>query len=430
MSAVVWPLVASLLLLLTNALFVAAEFSIVSAPRASLEHLALRGHRAARRVLDIIDTPARRDRYLATVQIGVSVASLGLGMYGEHAIAALIGDALGTTLPARVSVHVVASTVAIALLTYAHIVLGEMLPKTLALQAAAWTAIYTVPAVEVLQQVLRPFVLLLNGVSALVLRTTGLDRPQAARERYHDPEELQIIIQESQEGGQLHQDAGELLRELFEFGNLTASEVMVPRVQMTSVQVGASADELRRIVRARLHTRYPVHAGNPDDILGCLHIKDVITHLVSGEPISMIDVRPVPYVPVTALLDEVLTAMRRARSHMAVALDEHGGTAGIITIEDLFEEVVGTIGDEDDGAPPVPGEGGAWTVRGTTRLRDVGEALDIPFEYPDVQSVSGLVLALLGRPPVRGDAVVWAGIRIEVTAVDGRGVQEAALSRL
>mgnify|MGYP003704226019 FL=1 len=144
----------------------------------------------------------------------------------------------------------------------------------------------------------------------------------------------------------------------------------------------------------------------------------------------MIDVRPVPYVPVTALLDEVLTAMRRARSHMAVALDEHGGTAGIITIEDLFEEVVGTIGDEDDGAPPVPGEGGAWTVRGTTRLRDVGEALDIPFEYPDVQSVSGLVLALLGRPPVRGDAVVWAGIRLEVTAVDGRGVQEAALSRL
>ena len=284
--------------------------------------------------------------------------------------------------------------------------------------------------IEVLQQVLRPFVLLLNGVSTLVLRVTGLDRPQAARERYHDPEELQIIIQESQEGGQLRHDAGELLRELFEFGNLTASEVMVPRVQMTSVRVGADADELRRIVRARLHTRYPVHTGNPDDILGSLHIKDIIRHLVSGEPISMLDVRPVPYVPVTAQLDEVLTAMRRSRSHMAVALDEHGGTAGIVTIEDLFQEVVGTIGDTGDVTPPVPGEGGAWTARGTTRLRDVGEALGITFEYPDVQSVSGLVLALLGRPPVRGDAVVWAGIRIEVTAVDGRGVQEAALSRL
>ena len=147
MSAAVWPLVASLLLLLTNALFVAAEFSIVSAPRASLEHLALRGHRSARRVLDIIDAPARRDRYLATVQIGVSVASLALGMYGEHAIAAVIGDALGTNLPGRISAHVVASAVAIAMLTYAHIVVGEMLPKTLALQAATWTAIYTVPAV-------------------------------------------------------------------------------------------------------------------------------------------------------------------------------------------------------------------------------------------------------------------------------------------
>jgi CBS domain containing-hemolysin-like protein len=430
MSAMAWPLVASLLLLLANALFVAAEFSLVSAPRASLEHLALRGHRSARRVLDIIDDPAQRDRYLATVQIGVSVASLALGMYGEHAIAAVIGDALGTNLPGRISAHVVASAVAIAMLTYAHIVVGEMLPKTLALQAATWTAIYTVPAVEVLQQVLRPVVWLLNAVSALVLRSTGLDRTQSATERYHDPEELQIIIQESQEGGQLRHDAGELLRELFEFGNLTASEVMVPRVQMTSVRVGADADELRRIVRARLHTRYPVHTGNPDDILGSLHIKDIIRHLVSGEPISMLDVRPVPYVPVTAQLDEVLTAMRRSRSHMAVALDEHGGTAGIVTIEDLFQEVVGTIGDTGDVTPPVPGQGGAWTARGTTRLRDVGEALGITFEYPDVQSVSGLVLALLGRPPVRGDAVVWAGIRIEVTAVDGRGVQEAALSRL
>lgn len=430
MTGLAWTLGASALLLIANALFVAAEFSIVSVPRASLEHLAIRGHRAARRVLEIIDDPARRDRYLATVQIGVSVASLGLGMYGEHAIADLIGNALGTSFPARLSVHVVASALSLAVLTYAHIVVGEMLPKTLALQAATSTAIYTAPAVEALQNILRPFVLLLNGVSALTLRTVGLDQPQAATERYHDPEELQIIIQESQEGGQLQRDAGELLGDLFEFGNLTASEVMVPRVQMTSIPVGASTDDLRRIVRARLHTRYPVHAGNPDDILGSLHIKDIITHLASGQPVAMADVRPVPYVPVTAMLDEVLTAMRRARSHMAVALDEHGGTAGIVTIEDLFEEVVGTVGDGQDVPATIVAGDGRWVVRGTARLRDVSEAIELPFEYPDVQSVSGLVLALLGRPPVVGDAVVWAGMRIEVTAVDGRGVHEAVITRL
>jgi len=418
-----------LALLLANAVFVAGEFAIVGVPRTSIERLASLGNTLARRVIRILDSVKRRDRYLATTQIGVSLASLGLGMYGEHVVAESIAAWLEPLNVSRwVAAHTIGSVVAVALLTYGHLVIGEMVPKALALQGAERTAMLVSPAIEAIEKAILPLVIVLDALRALTVRAIGISGEVAEEERYHSTEELQLIIQESQEEGLLRGESGRILRELFEFGDLKAWQVMVPRVRLVAVRIGTTADQLRDIVRTRPHTRFPVHTGDPDNIVGMVHIKDVLRHIVLQQPVAMGDARHVPYIPATTPLDEMLSAMRRARAQMAVVMDEHGGTAGIVTIEDLFEEVVGEI-DEGRGRTPIWRDAtGRLLVRGTVRLKDAAEAIGRSLEHPDVQTISGLVLTLLGRPPSVGDVVTWNGVRIEVTGVSGRGVADTALT--
>jgi CBS domain containing-hemolysin-like protein len=431
MTAVLIPIAIILLLVLANGLFVAAEFAIVGAPRASIEHKASQGRRLAQRVSRILDSPARQDRYIATTQIGISVASLGLGMYGEHVVADWVARALEPLGENRwIAAHTIASVVALALLTYVHIVVGEMVPKALALQRADRTALYVSPLITGLERTILPLVVGLNAIGNGILRLLGVKRQEVNTERYHTTAELQFIIKESQEGGLLRGEAGGILRELFEFGDLAAAEVMVPRVHVVGIHTGTSSAELRAIVQATPHTRYPVHSGDLDHIVGSVHIKEILRHLVADKPITAADARRLPDVPASAPLDQVLAAMRRYRSQMAVVMDEQGGTAGIVTIEDLFEEVVGDIEEGRGRRPIAPGGDGRLMVRGTVRLKEVGDALGLSLEHPDVQSVSGLVLTLLGRPAMVGDVATWKGVRIEVVAVAGRGVADALVQKV
>ena len=429
MSEVLLVISVILLLVIVNAMFVAAEFAIVGAPRAAIEARAERGHRGARRVRAILEDPRQQDRYIATAQIGISVASLGLGMYGEHQLAVWLEDWLaGWAANPWVTAHVIASAVAVGVLTYLHIVLGEMVPKALALQHAASTAVYVTPMILAIQRVIAPVVIGLNALGNSILSTVGVRRQQFTAERYHTTEELQFIIEESQEGGLLRGESGRLLRELFAFGDLSAGEVMVPRVLVVGIPVGAEPDEVRAIVGAHPHTRYPVYSGGLDNILGSIHIKEILRHLVSNMPVTARDARPLPYVPGPMQLDEVLAAMRRYRSQMAVVMDQHGGSAGVVTIEDLFEEVVGEI-EEGRRTTPITKEGDRQIrVRGTVRLDEAGEALGRTLDHPKVTTISGLVLLRLGRAAAVGDVVTWNTVRFEVTAVVGRGVAEAVLT--
>jgi CBS domain containing-hemolysin-like protein len=424
------PISIIVLLLVANALFVAAEFAIVGAPRSSIEHQASQGSFLARNVLYILEDPKRQDRYIATTQIGISVASLGLGMYGEHWLADRIEGALaplGTM--AWVASHTIASVVAVAMLTYLHIVIGEMVPKALALQKPHRTVLYVSPVIRAIERVLLPFVVSLNAFGNGLLSLAGIRRQEVEGERYHTAEELQFIVQESQEGGLLRGESGKILRDLFEFGDRTAGEAMVPRVLLVGIPVGAEADELRDIVRNQPHTRYPVYSGDLDHIVGSFHIKEVLRHLISNQPVTARDARALPYVPGPTPVDEVIAAMRRYRAQMAVVMDQHGGTAGLVTMEDLFEEVIGDIEEGRGRAAIVRDIDGSVRVRGTVRLDEVAKALDWPLEHAQVTTVSGLVLLLLGRPALLGDVVVWNHIRVEVTKVAGRGVAEALLTR-
>ena len=419
------------LLVIANGLFVAAEFAIVGAPRASIEHQAEQGSLLAQRVMRILEDPKRQDRYIATAQVGISVASLGLGMYGEHVLAEWIAMRLEPLEESRwIAAHAVASVIAVSFLTYLHIVVGEMVPKALALQRAARTVLYVTPLMLAIQTALFPVVVGLNAIGNGLLRLIGVRRQEVDTERYHTTEELQYIIEESQEGGMLRGESGRILRELFEFGDLTAGEVMVPRVMLAAIEVGTGPDDLSRIVQANPHTRYPIFAGDLDNIIGSLHIKEALRHLVADKPVIAHDARPLPYVPGPMQLDEVLTVMRRYRAQMAVVMDQHGGTAGLVTMEDLFEEVVGDI-EEGHGRRSIVREApGRLKVRGTVRLEETGQALGCSLEHPKVTTISGLVLLLLGRPAVKGDVVTWNNVRIEVTATAGRGVADANVTRL
>ncbi len=426
-----FAIVVILILVLANGLFVAAEFSIVGATRAAIEHQATYGNRLAQRVARVLEDPREQDRYIATTQIGISIASLGLGMYGEHVLAEWIYPFLEPYDGNRwIAAHALASGISVAILTYLHIVIGEMVPKALALQSADTTVLYVSPVILALEVALKPLVVALNATGNALLRLVGIRRQEVDAERYHTPEELEYIVKESQEGGMLRGEAGKILRELFEFGDLTAAQAMVPRVRLRGIPVAMEVDELRELVRAHPHTRYPVYTGDLDHIIGSVHIKELLRHFIAGQPISARDARPVPHLPATMAMDDVLATMRRHSAQMAVVMDEHGGTAGLVTIEDLFEEVVGEIEESRERAPIVREAEGRLLVRGTVRLKDVGEALGIALEHPEVLSVSGLVLTELGRPATAGDVVNWSNIRIDVRNVAGLGVGDALITKV
>jgi CBS domain containing-hemolysin-like protein len=428
-TAVLTILLVVLVLIALNALFVAAEFALIAAPRTSLEQKAVVGDRGARQVLDVITSSARQDRYIATAQLGITLASLGLGMYGEHALAEILEGWIG-----RLSIGAeaaIATGLSLGVLTVAHIVLGEMLPKGLALQNPERVARAALRPMQVTLVLLYPFVVISNGFARFCLRLLGVRRQTNIREQLYTPEELQLIVEESERGGALGGSAGRILRELLEFGDLTASQVMVPRVRVVGIPVGADPAEIRRVVIEHRRTRYALYEGDLDNVIGMIHAKDLLRRLIEDEPVQAAHARRIPVLPETASLDAVLTALQHARAHMALVIDEHGGTAGIISLEDLFEEVVGEI---DEGvstsAPVTPLGDGSARVSGTARLDEVGQHFDLELEHEEVESVSGLVLASLGRPPAVGDTVEYGRLRLEVTATSGRGVREARASLL
>ena len=414
-----------------NAIFVAAEFAIVGAPRAAIEAGA-RTNRLARLVHSVLSEPARQDRYIATAQIGVTVASLGLGMYGEHVLADALLHAVGASRFGQtfwaewLAAHGVASIIAVATLTYFHIVLGEMVPKSLALQSAERMALYITPPMLWIQAVLYPFVVMLNATGNAVLKAIGIRRQAQTADQYYTPEELQLVVREAEEQGALREEAGQMLQELFEFGDRTAGEVMVPRVRVVGIPLDAGAPELRAIIGKTPHTRYPVFDENLDHIAGTYHIKDLLRLLLNGQRVSAGGARHAPVVPETARLDVVLSTMRRERAQLAIVIDEHGGTAGIVTLEDLFEEVVGEIEEGATSTRPRRDALGRLRVPGTMRVDELGQLFDLDLSHEDVDSVSGLILTLLGRPPVVGDSVRYERLRLDVTAVIGHGVAEAA----
>lgn len=412
-----------LFLIFCNALFVASEFATVVAPKQSIEKRALEGDRAAASIVAVIKQPALQDRYIATSQIGITIASLGLGMYGEEVLAHWITQYLGAATFLQIaSVHVVASALSLVLLTYMHVVLGEIVPKSLALQKSETVMFILIRPMMFFMKLFKPIIFILNGANTFILKTFfGIDRSKSTISAF-SPEEIQLILKESETEGIISDEIGSVIQQMFDFGELIAEDIMVPRVHVLAVPLRPSKEQVEECIYDAVHSRFPVYTTDKDNIVGTVHVKDLATILETDNG-GTITIRPVPFVPHTAPVQSVLESMRLYNTHMAVVLDEHGGTAGIISIDDIFEEVIGEIDETITRHSIEDLSDGSVRADGTVHLEELADHLEMSIDEEDVDTLSGLVLDRLGRPPRVGDSFKYKNLTIVVNKVKGRGAQ-------
>lgn len=425
---VVIPVGVISLLILFNGIFVAAEFALIAAPPTRLIQRAEGGSRLAEQILAVLSDTNRQNRYLATAQIGITVVSLGLGMYGEHILADWLYHALEKhTVLAEQLAHTVATIVAVALLTYLHVVLGEMVAKSLALHYAESTALRLILPMTIIQRIFNPVISLLNGLGNAVTRLIGVP-PAEQMSRLFSPEELEIIVEESYEGGLIESSQQLFIENIFDLRDRTVGQVMTPRTRIVGISVEQSEEEVLQTICEMAHSRYPIYEGDLEQIIGLLHIKDLSRHRLHPEEDfdlrAFAQRRPVAYVPMSLPLSQMLARFRTEHISLAVIVDEFGGTAGIVTLEDLIEEVVGEIQDEFDmeDLPFEQIDPHQLRVKGSLLLAELNQHFDLKLEYPDIYTVGGLIMSVLGRIPEAGDEAEKDGLIFTVEAVEGRAV--------
>jgi CBS domain containing-hemolysin-like protein len=415
-------------LVLANAYFVAAEFALVGARRTRLEQMSQAGDGKATRALHAVQ---HLDRYISSTQLGITLASLGLGWIGEPALAHLM-ESIFAGIPAPfdwLATHTAAVAMAFTIITTLHIVLGELVPKALALlypeEVSRWI---TLPLMG-FSWVMHYPIWVLNGTANGLLRLVGV---QAAGEhhRMHSAEEIRILVGESGEGGSLGVQDVRLLEGVFEFSEKTAEEVMTPRTEITALEATMSVEDAADIIAAAGRSRYPVHAGSLDEVVGVVHAKDILRALreSAGPSVGQV-LRPPLFVPGTREVEDVLADMKRLKNHMAVVLDEYGGTAGLVTMEDLLEEIVGEIYDEYDPVEQAPfvSPDGSVVLDGSLSLTDFNSQHDADLDHTHYTTLGGFLFGELGRLPSPGDRVAVGTHRFEITAMAGRRVEKVRL---
>lgn len=423
MVDIAWRLLVVLFLVFLNAYFVAAEFALVSVRRTRIEQLVAEGNVMARIVRRAMDDP---NRFISAAQLGITMASLGLGWVGEPTLARLIGPALDSFLPDRiafVSAHGIAIFIAFTLITLFHMVLGEQVPKMLALQRSEPVILATAQMTELVSIVFRPFIWVVYWLTELVLRPFGL-RYEGEKHLVYTVEELEMLVSASAEGGQLDESEQEMIQRVFNFADLTAHQVMVPRTEIVGVSAGIALTDLTNIVAREGRSRFPVYRGSIDDIVGIVYVKDIIKAIQRGGA-ERFDVRTITrealIVPESLPIDELLADMKTRRMHMAIVIDEFGGTAGLITLEDILEVIVGEVQDEFE-RPETDidfATDGTIRVNGLVLISEFNRRLDTSIDDPNFDTIGGFVFGRIGRKPELGDEVITAGLCFRVDALDG-----------
>lgn len=425
------PFVIITILILINGLFVAAEFAIIAVRPTRIEQLARDGNRAARAVGAILSDRQRTDRYIAAAQLGITLASLGLGMYAEPAIAHLIEIPLHDWFGLEGAiVHTISFVIALALITYLHVVFGEMVPKSLALQKSERTVLLLTNPMRVVGKLFSIPITLLNRIGLWTLKLLRVP-PPGADSRLYSPDELELIVLESYAGGMLDERSQELVANLLDFSEERVVQVMMPRTLMSAIPVTIAEDELLELIPTTPYSRLPVYRDSIDNIIGILHLKDLVRQQLAKEPFDLQALlRQVPFVPETLSVKILLANFRRQHQHMAIVIDEHGGTLGLVTLEDLLEEVVGEVRDEFDAGEEDPVSilaPGHVVTLGTTPLQDLEPFLALPEHEHDVHTVGGLVFAELGRIPRVDDEIEIAGITFRVQDMEGLSIKHVSI---
>ena len=422
---IVWGLAAVFALVLLNAYFVAAEFALVGARKSRLEELARDGDRKAIRALGAVQ---HLDQYISATQLGITLASLGLGWIGKPALAALL-DKMFAGLPDALGsfgTHAVSATIAFSIITVLHIVLGELVPKALALLFPEGVSRWIIFPLLGFSWVMHFPIMVLNGTANRLLRAMGI-KPPTDHERLHSPEEIRILVEQSGEGGSLDRSSTRLLEGVFEFSEKTAEEVMTPRTEMTALDGELTVEAAADIVAEAGRSRYPVYLESLDEIVGVVHAKDLLRTLrqAPGTNVRRVMRQPV-FVPGTRDVEDVLADMKRLKTHLAIVLDEYGGTAGLVTMEDLLEEIVGEILDEYDPVEQLVTttvDDGSATIDASMTIGDFNERFDAELDDSDYTTVGGYLFGQIGRLPKVGDRVTIGPRIFEITAMEGRRVE-------
>lgn len=420
-------------LVLVNGFFVAAEFALVSVRRTRIAELAARGEAGAEAVQRALADP---DRVIAATQLGITMASLGLGWVGEPALSHWFEPLLNLfpeVIRPEIS-HSLAAGLSFFIITFLHVVAGELAPKSIALQNPERTSLFVAAPMLLTERLLKPAIWLLNGAGRVLLRLIGV-QPVPGHQLVHSVEELKMIVTASAEEGVVPAEEKEMLDAIFELGDLLVRQVMVPRTEMVAIEAQTPLDGIIALVSQVSYTKFPVYEESLDQVVGVLHLKDLFKATQEPAQAALTArqlMRDPLFVPETITVRDLLYQFRQNRQHMAIVLDEYGGTSGLVTLEDLLEEIVGEVSDQFDQHIPdfevLPD--GSVLIDGLTLIEEVNEQLGLALHDPYYDTIAGFILGKLGRMPRLNDQVEDGNVRLRVHELDGLRIARVALTRL
>ena len=419
-------------LILVNAVYVGAEFAAVSVRRSRIRQLADDGNPMAAWLLPLIESPAALDRYIAACQIGITLSSLMLGAYAQRTIAVWLTPLLAEWGGLQqITAQSTSAAIVLLLLTVAQVIFAELVPKSLALQYPTRSALYTlVPMVPSLW-VYRPFITWLNGTGVLILRLLG--SPSQTHRHIHSPDEIELLIAESRDGGLLEPDEHRRLQRALRLNVRQAKQLMVSRRRISALDIDTPLEQVTDVVTHSPYSRLPVYRDSIDNVVGMLHTKDLVKWRIGGGPDRTLAslLRPIASVHESVTADRVLRELREQRSHQALVVDEFGGTAGLLTLEDVLSELLGDVGDEFKSGDPVAESvpDGRVRVPGAMAVDDAATLLRTQWDT-DATTVGGLITSVLGHLPVSGDRATVGDYDFEVERVADRALVSALARRL
>lgn len=425
-----WYLLAAVVLLLANGFFVAAEFALIAARRSKLEGLAQDGNRRARVAIASLQEISFM---LAGTQLGITMASLGLGYVAEPAVGHLLESAGASASIPEPILHTLSVVLGLTIVIYLHMVIGEMAPKNLAIADPEKAALRIATPFRLYANAFRPFITMLNRVSTAGLHAMGVE-PKDELSSAHSAQDIGMMISESAKGGLLKPVEHRLLSGAINFRERDAASVMVPRTELVAVPITVTPADLEKLALESGHSRFPVYEEDLDHITGIFHTKDLlqVSPRARERPISLALVRPMLVVPESRKLHPLLLDMRRQRNHLALVIDEHGGTAGIVTLEDMLEELVGEILDEyDEGEAGIQRLGPErFMIPGTLRIDEAADRLGVELPAGEYETVAGFLMERLGRIPKRRDAVSHDGWLLRVLSMRRRRVLQVLVEKV
>ena len=423
-------------LLFSNGFFVAAEFAMVKVRKTRIEQLVKEGNYSAQIALEAIKD---LDKFIAAVQLGVTISSIGLGWVGEGTLARII-EPIFVFLPGisqTIATHTVSVSLAFALITFMHVVLGELIPKSIALEYTEKTALIIARPMQAITFVFNPFIWMLNGFGNWVLKLMHIPHSHKSS-LVHSSEELDMLVDASYNGGVLNETEKDMLHNVFKFSDLTAKQVMVPRTDMVCVPINMSLEELNKVATENQYTRYPVYEGDMDHITGLIHVKDLCKLSLDDTtcPIERIQ-REILLVPETMTMDNLVLEFKKRKGQMAIVVDEFGGTSGLITLEDVIEEIFGDVQDEFDEEEEEESDiteiaPNTYIANAMMRTDEIAEYFNIDEEAiddEDIDTIGGLVVKLLGRIAEVGDTVSHLGLTFIVKEIDGARITKLEIIR-